>query len=127
MNLDFTNLQLYYLLDPIWSLLDYRFKCQINSLVIANDADSYVQTIDMDYSILYEFYNVMINSPINYMLDEIYDDLYPQLLAGSNLASPQIVDPNDYALGVILFDGYSSGYLTPDTDRTDNGKLQIIS
>lgn len=84
MLLQIKNKDLFFVVETIWGELDYRFKYQLNQLVIANSTDDYVQTIDCDVSTLMQCYDAIQSKAYGCtvgMADTLLEDIKTQLLA----------------------------------------------
>lgn len=88
--LQLKNRHIYFALESIWAELDYRFKYQINQLVAENDADEYLQTIEVDRSTLNQILVSVNNKPQGIAREinpEMFLSILPQvqaLAAGGN-------------------------------------------
>ena len=143
MELQFTNKQIFFCLESIWGQLDYRFKYQINQLVLANDSDDYVQTINIDRATLMQCYRAMSSGAYGCTVDmaeSLLDDLRTQLIAKGNYADyAAYVESKDTAspLPEVIADEYTLTILDVQASKLQdksveaakilNGKTQILA
>lgn len=143
MELQFTNKQIFFALESIWNQLDYRFKYQINSLVLANDADDYIQTLTIDRATLMQCYRAMSNGSYGCTVDMaevLLDDLRTQLTTKGNYADyvayiesletgsplPEVI-PDEYTLSILDVQAYKVQDKAVETAKIVNGKTQILA
>lgn len=142
MQIELTNKQLFFALDPIWVLLDFRFKYQINQLVLANGSEDYVQSISVDKRGAILIYQSLCNAAFGRVGigAEILKDLELQLKERGNyadyMAYIQSAD-TDTPLDVVVPDEYTDTMLAVDVikasnaqiafDRISAGKCKIIA
>lgn len=87
MQIQIKNQHLFFVLETIWDLLDYRFKYQINNLVQVNDQDDYVQTINIDVPTLMICYKAISEKGYGYtsiIAAELKESMIQQALANQN-------------------------------------------
>ena len=143
MTLKFTNEQIYFALESIWSnLQDYKFKTHINSLVVANDADDYEQDVTVSVPTLTQCY-IAISSgnygAVTDMAEELLPSLKTQLYTASNLTEFEtymaladktgvpIVEPNEYTLALIEIGNLKARDVSVRDAKVLNGKTQILA
>lgn len=126
LKLEIKNKDLYFVIETIWNILDYRFKYQINQLVSINSADNYIQEIDVDLDTLRECYLAISNKGYGYtcnMADDLIDDLRNQII--------QNMDPNDpdneYTKAGMLFQDLKDKDDETYENKCISGKEQILS
>lgn len=142
MILQFTNKQIYFTVESIWSNLDYRFKYQLNTLVTANDEDNYVQDVEVSVSILMQCYKAMSSGAygctVN-MAEELLESLKTQLEASSNIVAyleylasletpdplPEVI-PNEQTLALLDIEKYKEQDQALENAKILNGKTQIL-
>lgn len=142
MILQFTNKQIYFTVESIWSNLDYRFKYQLNTLVTANDEDNYVQDVEVSVSILMDCYKAMSSGAygctVN-MAEELLQSLKTQLEATANIVAyleylasletpdplPEVI-PNEQTLALLDIEKYKEQDQALENAKILNGKTQIL-
>lgn len=142
MILQFTNKQIYFTVESIWSNLDYRFKYQLNALVTANDEDNYIQNVEVSVSILMQCYKAMSSGAygctVN-MAEELLESLKTQLEASSNIVAyleylasletpdplPEVI-PNEQTLALLDIEKYKEQDQALENAKILNGKTQIL-
>lgn len=142
MILQFTNKQIYFTVESIWSNLDYRFKYQLNTLVTANDEDDYIQDVEVSVSILMQCYKAMSSGAygctVN-MAEELLESLKTQLEASSNIVAyleylasletpdplPEVI-PNEQTLALLDIEKYKEQDQALENAKILNGKTQIL-
>ena len=142
MILQFTNKQIYFTVESIWSNLDYRFKYQLNTLVTANDEDNYIQDVEVSVSILMQCYKAMSSGAygctVN-MAEELLESLKTQLEASSNIVAyleylasletpdplPEVI-PNEQTLALLDIEKYKEQDQALENAKILNGKTQIL-
>lgn len=151
MTLKFTNEQIYFVLEPIWGQLDYRFKYQINELVSANSADDYEQTLTVDLPTLNQCYKAMSYGSYGCttdMADILLPGLRDQLIDASNMTEYQAylaavaanealpeedreeieeVIPNEYTQALISIASFKDFDMIVKNRKILNGKAQILA
>lgn len=142
MILQFTNKQIYFTVESIWSNLDYRFKYQLNTLVTANDEDNYIQNVEVSVSILMDCYKAMSSGAygctVN-MAEELLQSLKTQLEATANIVAyleylasletpdplPEVI-PNEQTLALLDIEKYKEQDQALENAKILNGKTQIL-
>ena len=142
MILQFTNKQIYFTVESIWSNLDYRFKYQLNTLVTANDEADYIQDVEVSVSILMQCYKAMSSGAygctVN-MAEELLESLKTQLEASSNIVAyleylasletpdplPEVI-PNEQTLALLDMEKYKEQDQALENAKILNGKTQIL-
>ena len=145
MLLNFTNKQIYFVLESIWnnSQLDYRFKTHINGLVTTNDGDDFVQSVTVNVPTLMLCYQAMSSGQYGCttdMAEVLLNSLRDQLIANSNMTeymtytevvktnpeTPEIV-PNEYTQALLMIMKYKEQDVATAQAKIVNGKAQILS
>lgn len=88
MNLLFTNKQIFFVLESIWSELDYKFKYHINTIVSVNSEEDYQQTVTVSVENLMKCYKAMSSGAYGCttdMAEILLKSLRDQLLAKANI------------------------------------------
>lgn len=151
MILQFTNKQIFFSLESIWSQLDYRFKTHINQLVTANSDEDFIQNITVDVPTLMQCYKAMssgIYGCTTDMAEVLLESLRTQLLAEANISEyltylgavaannelpeedrvviPEVV-PNEQTQALLLVNDYKTQDKAIETAKILNGKTQILA
>lgn len=98
MILQFTNKQIFFSLESIWSILDYRFKTHINQLVTTNSNEDFIQDITIDVPTLMQCYKAMSSGAYGCttdMAEELLDSLRTQLLEKASIEGEEQQDAID--------------------------------
>lgn len=131
MQLSFKNEHIFFALDEIWESLNYKFKYQINQLVIINSEADFVQTVSVDEETLIKVVEslsaqregiaVLINK-------EMQSALEPQLLQASNIELVQAgtEEPNEASRVLMAIDAINKRNADMKSAKVENGKLQIL-
>lgn len=142
MILQFTNKQIFFSLESIWSQLDYRFKYQIHQLVIANSDDTFIQNVEVDVPILMQCYQAISAGSYGCTVDmaeELLDSLRTQLLASANIndyltylaledkTGVEEVIPNEQTIALLQIQEYKAKDLQMRDSKIFNGKTQILA
>ncbi|MFT3679420.1 MAG: hypothetical protein QM791_04055 [Ferruginibacter sp.] len=131
MVLQFTNRQIFFAVESIWPTLNYKFKFLLNEKVAANQADDFVQTIDVPENVLIDIYSAVtakpegVSSGINH---ETNQALLSQLMPLANLAAvqAQTEEPNEAARILIAVDKINNQNTQFLEAKILNGKTQIL-
>ena len=132
MILNFKNQHIFFALESIWPNLDYRFKYNLNALVAANDADDYVQTIDVPEDILIQIFKAVSAQPEGvaaFINQEMLASMQPQIMAASNIADVMAgtAAPNEAARILIAISEFDAANKATKAAKILNGKTQILS
>lgn len=63
MNIQLKNKHIYFAVESVWDILDYKLKYQINSKCTADSADETIQTIDVNIQDLQALIRAVNNQP----------------------------------------------------------------
>jgi hypothetical protein len=129
MKLKFKNEHIYYALEPVWndSLFDYKFKTQINQLVVANSDNDFVQGIDITKDLLVFLYEKAsqqqegVAAAIN---KAIKAELLPQLLELSNNDND---NPNEAYAAIISIQALDAADIEARSAIIEKGKNKILN
>lgn len=143
MILQFTNKQIFFSLESIWTQLDYRFKTHINQLVTTNSDEDFIQNITVDVPTLMQCYKAMSSGAYGCttdMAEILLDSLRDQLLAEANIGEyltyigsleteiplPEVI-PNEQTLALLQVNEYKIQDKATETAKILNGKTQILA
>lgn len=143
MNLLFTNKQIFFVLESIWSELDYKFKYHINSIVSINSEEDYQQTVTVSVENLMKCYKAMSSGAYGCttdMAEILLESLRNQLLADANIADylayvgsletenplPEVI-PNEQTQALLQVNEYKLQDKATETAKILNGKTQILA
>lgn len=143
MNLLFTNKQIFFVLESIWSELDYKFKYHINSIVSINSEEDYQQTVTVSVENLMKCYKAMSSGAYGCttdMAEVLLESLRDQLLAEANIGDyltyvgsletenplPEVI-PNEQTQALLQVNEYKTQDKTTETAKILNGKIQILA
>lgn len=152
MILQFTNKQIFFALESIWTQqLDYRFKTQINTIVSLDSDEDTIQNVDVSVPILMQCYQAMSSGQYGCttdMAEILLESLRDQLLADANMteymtylaevaandALPEEdrveiteVLPNEQTQALLAIISYKEKDLATTEAKILNGKLQILA
>ena len=143
MNLLFTNKQIFFVLESIWSELDYKFKYHINSIVSINSEEDYQQTVTVSVGNLMQCYKAMSSGAYGCttdMAEVLLESLRTQLLAEANIGDyltyvgsletenplPEVI-PNEQTQALLQVNEYKLQDKATETAKILNGKTQILA
>lgn len=129
MKLKFKNEHIYYVLESVWNSieLDYKFKTQINQLVVANSDNGFVQEVDITKDLLVFLYEKAsqqqegVAAAIN---KAIKAELLPQLLELSNNDND---NPNEAYAAIISIQTLDAADLEARSAIIEKGKSKILN
>ena len=123
MEIQITNKDLFFVLEPIWSTIDYRFKTQVHNKVKANSTDDILQTIDADVATFIEVFSAMNINPYgctSIIADRLMLDLKAQLMSKATAG-------NEYEQCLIQLGQKKAGDVTIYEAKCASGKEQILA
>lgn len=143
MNLLFTNKQIFFVLESIWSELDYKFKYHINSIVSINSEEDYQQTVTVSVENLMKCYKAMSSGAYGCttdMAEVLLESLRDQLLAEANIGDyltyvgsletenplPEVI-PNEQTQALLQVNEYKIQDKATETTKILNGLTQILA
>lgn len=143
MILKFKNKEMCFVLDSIWTGIDYKFKTQINQLVTINSDLEHVHNIEISVEILMYCYRSISNSPYGCttdMAEILLKSLKDQLLAEANIGDylayidsletgkplPEVI-PNEQTQALLKINEYKIQDKATETTKILNGLTQILA
>ncbi len=125
MNIQISNEHLFFVIESIWDMLDYRFKYHINQLVSQNSAHDFVQTVTLDVATLGQCYKAISTKGYGFtcnMADILIVDLKNQLIAAADFQDPE----NEYTNALELLAQFKVNDDAIYEAKVANGFTQIL-